>query len=421
MLKEHTKEPYYPGRAGSYSTTKDGWRAFHPKPLPPDPPLNISQELLTKLSEASIALGRLDGIAEVLPDPDFFVYSYIRKEAVLSSQIEGTRSSLVDLLDFEAGAERQSYPRDVGEVVNYVFALKEALKHVEQGRPISLPLIAETHKLLLHKVRGHNAEPGRFKSRQNWIGPLGSSPATADYVPPPPEETAIAMGGLVSYAQSGSKEPPLLRAALVHSQYETIHPFLDGNGRMGRLLVILLLSKWRVLHRPVLYLSYFFLKNRPEYNLRLQRVRDDGDWEGWVEFFLDGVDQSADQAIGTARAVLALRTEHTALIQQTLSKRAASGRLLMEHLFHKPVLSVKEVAKIIGTTFPPANDLVEELVRIGVLKEITGQKRNRFFRYQPYIDILQKDQLVAPPEGPDEPKSLSDQGSNPSALGSSSY
>ena len=408
MLKDGTKEPYFPGRAGSYSTTKDGWRAFHPKPLPPDPPLNISPTCLTKLSEAANVLGRLDGIAEVLPDPDFFVYSYIRKEAVLSSQIEGTRSSLVDLLDFEAGAERVSYPRDVNEVVNYVRALKEALKLVGNGAPISLSLIADTHKILLYRVRGHDTEPGKFKSRQNWIGPRGSSPATADYVPPPPEETLFAMEGIVSYAQSKFMEPPLLRAALVHSQFETVHPFLDGNGRMGRLLVVLLLSKWGVLRRPVLYLSYFFLKNRQEYNRRLQRVRDDGDWEGWVEFFLSGVSQTADQAIDTARAILALRREHQSLIQHTLGKRAAGGQLLLEQLYHQPVLSVKEAARIIGTTFPPASELIDEFVRAGILKEVTGQKRYRFFRYQPYIDILQQDQFVVPPEGSDEPKSLSD-------------
>ncbi len=399
MLKADPPTPYSPGRAGEYATTKDGWRAFHPKALPPDPPLHFSPELVGLLSRAATELGRLDGAAEVLPDPDFFVYSYVRKEAVLSSRIEGTRSSLVDLLDFEAGAERAGYPRDVREVANYVEALNHALGRVRGGARISLPLIQATHRLLMKGVRGGGDEPGRLKSRQNWIGPMGSSPATADYVPPPPEETRTAMLRLVTFVRPDPPGSPLLQAGLAHSQFETIHPFLDGNGGMGRLLVTLLLAQGGSLRRPVLYLSYFFLKNRGEYVRRLQRVRDDGDWEGWMAFFLRGVRETSLQAAETARAILELKVEHEAVIDRRLGNRAGRGHKLLERLFHRPVISVKEVATSIGTTYPPANELVGQFVELGLLREMTGQKRNRFFRYHPYIEVLQDDRRRKHPAG----------------------
>ncbi len=400
MLKGRSPRPYQPGRAGGYGPTKGGWRAFHPKPLPPNPPLELSSELLSALLEASTELGRLDGVAEILPDPDFFVYSYVRKEAVLSSQIEGTRSSLVDVLEFEAGAERRTYPRDVHEVVNYIRALNTALRRVRGGEPVSLALLKETHDALLQGVRGGGDEPGQLKTKQNWIGPLGSSPATADYIPPPPEETPAAMNSLISYIQSEASNPPLLRASFVHSQFETIHPFLDGNGRIGRLLVTLLLAKWGLLRRPVLYLSYFFLKNRDEYTRRLQGVRDDGDWEGWVEFFLRGVLETSTQATETARRILSLRSDHESQVVRTLGvSRAGSGQALVRQLFRQPVVSINDVTKLLGVSFPTAGNLVDDFVRLGLLVEITGQKRNRYFRYQPYIDVLQYDAPVAPGGG----------------------
>jgi cell filamentation protein, protein adenylyltransferase len=381
---------HQPGRAGTYRLNNDGWRVFHPKRLPPDPPIQLSAEGQGFLATASTELGRLDGEAEVVPDPDFFVYSYVRKEAVLSSQIEGTRSSLVDLLDYEAGAERARYPADVREVANYVNALNVALARIKAGEAITLGLIQDTHRLLLHGVRGHRLQPGRLKTRQNWIG-VDDSPATADFVPPPPDETPGLMEDLVSYLQAESPEAPLLRAGVAHSQFETIHPFLDGNGRIGRLLVALLLLKCNAVRRPVLYLSYFFLKNRDEYTRRLQRVRDDGDWEGWLEYFFRGVRETSVQATATARAILELRDAHFELIAGNLGKRAGGGHALLRQLFRQPVISVNEVAKAIGTTYPPANDLVERFVGMELLTEVTGQKRNRFFRYQPYIEILRRD------------------------------
>ncbi len=379
-----------PGRAGTYSATKDGWRIFHPKLLPPDPPVQLSPTGLGLLASASTELGRLDGEAEIVPDPDFFVYSYVRKEAVLSSQIEGTRSSLVDLLDFEAGAERPAYPPDVREVANYVTALNFAHDRIRRGEQITLQLVQETHKILLQGVRGHRAHPGRLKTRQNWIG-ADNSPATADYVPPSPKDTPELMEDLVAYLQADSPEAPLLRAGIAHSQFETIHPFLDGNGRIGRLLVALLLLKCRALRRPVLYLSVYFLRNRDEYNRRLQRVRDDGDWEGWLEFFFKGVRDTSAQATETARAILELKTRHEALIAEKLGRRTGGGLRLLSRLYRQPVISINGVAEVIDTTYPPANDLVEQFVDLKLLVEVTGQKRNRFFRYQPYIELLRRD------------------------------
>ncbi len=406
IVKEPSSRPYHPGRAGSYADTKEGWRAFHPKPLPPDPPLELNSSLLSLLSKASTELGRLDGIAEILPDPDFFVYSYVRKEAVLSSQIEGTRSSLVDVLDFEAGAERKNYPKDVREVVNYIRGLNEALVRVGRGEAISLTLLQDLHRTLLQGVRGGSDHPGQLKTRQNWIGPPGSSPATADYIPPPPDETLEAMNAMIAYITAEPEYPPLLRTALVHSQFETIHPFLDGNGRMGRLLVTLLLSQWEVHRRPVLYLSYYFLKNRDQYINRLQRVRDDGDWEGWVEFFLKGVMETSREASTTGRAILALRKEHASQVSRALSAgRAGNGQRFLELLYRQPVISVNALARHLGVTFPTAGGLVADFVKLGLLTEFTGHMRNRFFRFQPYIDLLATDRAPGSPESEGQSKS----------------
>ena len=354
---------------------------------------------MSLLAKASTELGRLDGVAEILPDPDFFVYSYVRKEAVLSSQIEGTRSLLVDVLDFEAGAERKNYPKGVKEVVNYIRWLNEALVRVGRREAISLTLLQDLHRTLLQGVRGGSDHPGQLKTRQNWIGPPGSSPATADYIPPPPDETLEAMNAMVAYIAAEPEYPPLLRTALVHSQFETIHPFLDGNGRMGRLLVPLLLSQWEVHRRPVLYLSYYFLKNRDQYINRLQRVRDDGDWEGWVEFFLKGVMETSREASTTGRAILALRKEHASQVSRALSAgRAGNGQRFLELLYRQPVISVNALARHLGVTFPTAGGLVADFVKLGLLTEFTGQKRNRFFRFQPYIDLLATGRAPFSPE-----------------------
>lgn len=388
---------YHVGRSGVYEQTAEGYRAFHPKPLPPDPPLVYDSELIARLAAAAAELGRLDGAAEIVPDPDVFVYSYLRKEAVLSSQIEGTRSSLVDLFEFEAGAERRRGHRDVREVANYVDSLNFALGQVRNGETISTDLLKRTHERLLTGVRGNDAEPGTLKNRQNWMGGPGSSPRTADFVPPPPQETPGALAALEDYLRLDSLEPPLVRAGLAHAQFETIHPFLDGNGRVGRLLVTLMLSQSGTVRRPVLYLSYFFLKNRDEYIRRLQGTRDSGDWEGWLDFFLRGVEETSIQAAETARAILALKGEHEQLLERELGYRAGRGRRVLDHLFRHPVTSVGEVASALSVTFPPANELVGKLVELGLLRELTGQRRNRYFRYDAYVDVLERDRTPPSP------------------------
>lgn len=400
---------YQPGRSGSYRATAEGFRAFHPKPLPPDPPLVFDEHLIARLAAASTELGRLDGAAEILPDPDFFVYTYVRKEAVLSSQIEGTRSSLADLFDFEAGVEGRRGRQDVREVSNYVTSLNFALEQVRKGVDMDTNLLQATHSQLMRGVRGNEAEPGALKSRQNWIGPVGSSPMTADFVPPPPDETPAALAALSDYIRTGSTEVPLIRAGLAHAQFETIHPFLDGNGRMGRLLVTLMLAASGAVRRPVLYLSYFLLKHREEYIEKLQRVRDNGDWEGWLLFFLTGIEETSIQAVETAREILAMKHEHESLIEGELGRRAGSGHKLLDHLYRQPVVNVSLVASLLRSTFPPASDLVTTFERLGLLTELTGQKRNRFFRYTPYVELLQQDRA------PTTSRSAAPQGSGQTA------
>lgn len=391
MLNGIDSQPSRPGRTGEYRRSADGWRAFFPKYLNPEPKIELSTSGQNLLAEASTELGRLDGLTEILPDPELFTYSYIRKEAVLSSQIEGTQSTLVDLFDYEAGTVRAEYPSDVREVANFVRALTAALAQLRSRRPISLELIQDTHRTLLgNGARGARLQPGRLKTGQNWIGPA-PSPATADYVPPPPKETLALMEDLVGYINRDSRVAPLVRAGVAHSQFETIHPFLDGNGRIGRLLVTLLLLQQGILRQPVLYLSYAIQKHRDEYTRRLQRVRDDGDWEGWLEFLFRAVQETSVQATATARRILELRQRNDRWIADKLGKRAGQGHKLLVLLHRQPVVSVKQISQFTGTTYPPANALVERFVENGLLVEVTGQKRNRFFRYQPYIDILRSD------------------------------
>lgn len=383
------------GRSGSFEKSKEGYRVFLPKPLPPsDPPLELSDRLLEDLSEADLALGRLDGAAAVLPEPDIFVYSYVRKEAVLSSQIEGTRSSLTDLFDLEAGTTDRGRPRDVREVANYVVALESSLGEVRQGRPVSLEMLRRAHSILVRGVRGDALEPGKFRSIQNWIGRHGDSPATAEYFPPPPDRMQKALTELELYIQVGGTEPALLRAGLAHAQFETIHPFVDGNGRIGRLLVTLMLVESRALERPVLYLSHYLLKHREEYVRSLQRTRTDGDWEGWLRFFLRGVQETAQQATGVARSILSLRDQHRGLAQRTLGSRASLATSLLDVLARSPVISIPAAAQALGVSFPTASTLMRELGEQGLVKEITGQRRNRFFRYEPYIAALESEAPV---------------------------
>ena len=374
-------------RAGRYVRQPTGYRAFMPAPLPPDPPVALTGELPSLLSQADRALGRLDGSVLTLPNPDLFVFMYVRKEAVLSSQIEGTQSSLQDLLAAEADLFDDTLPRDVDEVVNYVRAMKHGLSRLAD-LPVSVRLIREIHAQLLDGVRGGRLQPGELRHSQNWIGPAGCTLATASYVPPPHEEVPQALGDLERFLHGDDDLPPLVKIALAHVQFETIHPFLDGNGRVGRLLITFLLTECGVLHKPVLYLSHFFRRHRQAYYEHLQAVRDGGDWEAWLGFFLRGVIEVAGEAAETARRIQLLREQHRTAITDRLGRGAGNGHRVLESLFDRPILTVADVRELTGITYAAANNLVARLVELGVLVEMTGYARNRRFRYEAYVRLF---------------------------------
>jgi Fic family protein len=374
-------------RAGRYITQPGGYRAFHPAPLPPEPPVSLAGSLQAALSAADRALGRLDGSIQILPNPDLFVFMYVRKEAVLSSQIEGTQSSLQDLLAAEAQILSPERPRDVDEVVNYVAAMNHGLERLRE-LPVSVRLIKEIHERLLRGVRGARLAPGELRRSQNWVGPGGCTLNEATFVPPPPREVPDALGALESFLHSSNGLPQLIQIGLAHAQFETIHPFLDGNGRIGRLLITFLLCQRGILLKPVLYLSHFFKQHRAAYYEHLQAVRIQGDWERWLDFFLRGVVSVSREATETARRILALREDHRAAVTTSLGRAAANGHRVLEHLYQRPIVSVAEVQALTGTTYTAANNIVSRLVRLGLLQEATGYKRNRLFRYQAYIAIF---------------------------------
>jgi Fic family protein len=377
-------------RAGAYLPQATGYRAFIPAPLPPNPPICPDQDLAVLVSRADRALGRLDGSIQTLPNPDLFVYMYVRKEAVLSSQIEGTQSSLQDILVAEAKILSPDRPQDVDEVVNYVRAMNYGLERLK-NLPLSVRLIREIHGELLRGVRGSHLTPGELRTSQNWIGPAGSTINSASFVPPPPHEIAAALSNLEHYLHSDTHLPLLIKIGIAHAQFETIHPFLDGNGRVGRLMITFLLCEQNALVKPVLYLSHYFKKHRQEYYDRLQAVRDAGDWEGWLTFFLRGVEDVSKQATETARRILALREDHRFMITDRLGRAAGNGHRVLEHLYKHPIVSVHEVQELIGTTYPAANDLVARLAALGILSEFTGNARNRRFIYGSYTSLFQGD------------------------------
>lgn len=379
-------------RAGRFVKQVEGYNAFIPAPLPPDPPVGMDQELARLLSDADRALGRLDGVATVLPNPDLFVAMYVRHEAVLSSQIEGTQSSLDDVLQFEIDSAGKELPKDVGEVVNYVNAMNYGLERIAK-LPLSLRLIREIHERLLAGVRGAERTPGEFRNSQNWIGPQGCTLANATFVPPPVHEMKTALGNFEKFLHDTSL-PVLIHCGLAHAQFETIHPFLDGNGRVGRLLITFLLCERKVLHRPLLYLSLFLKVHRAEYYDRLTAVRRDGNWEGWLKFFLRGIQEVSQSATETARAIMNLRENHRQLIGDKLGGRAALGMRLLDYLFEQPLVSVALVEKRLDCSFVTANRLVEQLAELSLLRETTGWQRNRRYRYDPY---LARFDALAPP------------------------
>ena len=375
-------------RAGRYVVQPQGYRAFMPEPLPPEPPVRLEGELQVLLSQADQSLGRLDGSIQTLPDPHLFASMYARKEAVLSSRIEGTQSSLQDVLAAEADLRTPRRARDTDEVINYVTAMNYGLERL-QTLPISSRLIREIHERLLRGVRGYNLHPGEFRTTQNWIGPAGCTLHEATFVPPPHREVPNALGDLENFIHGPRDLPDLVQIGLVHAQFETIHPFPDGNGRVGRLLITFLLCERGILSAPLLYLSHFFLQYRPEYYERLQAVHDTGDWEGWLAFFLRGVAQVSVEAVTTVRRVLTLREQHRALVTDRLGRAVANGLRVLEHFYRQPFVSVSGIQTITGTYFPAANRLVARLVDLGILEEITGDRRNRVYRYTPYLQILE--------------------------------
>ncbi len=379
------------GRLVAAQSGPNGYSAFLPAPLPPDPPLRIEPSTQALLDEANQALGRLDGVTLLLPDPGQFLYSYIRKEAVLSSQIEGTQSSLSDLLLFENEAAPGAPLDDVEETSSYIAAMSHGLERIESGQlPLSNRLLREVHGLLMSGVRGGDKAPGEFRRSQNWLG--GTRPGNARFVPPPPTEVVPAMSSLEKFLHDDPEPTPILvKAALAHVQFETIHPFLDGNGRVGRLLITLLLCSEKVLQQPLLYLSLYFKQNRDAYYDHLQRVRTEGAWEEWLEFFLEGVISVASSATETARRIRELIENDRGAIHE-FGRGAPSALRAHELAGQRIVLTATGTAGQLGLSVPTVNAALARLEQAGILREVTGRKRGRLFVYDAYLALLQAEQ-----------------------------
>lgn len=379
-------------RSGRYITQIAGYKAFIPKPLPPDPPIQLDDEMLQLLSQADIALGRLDGASEILPNSDLFVAMYVSKEALLSSQIEGTQASLIDVLAFESEAAEPENPQDIEEVINYINALNYGLQRLDT-LPLSLRLIREIHAKLLAGVRGAERNPGEFRTSQNWIGHHGCSIETAKFVPPPTADMHTTLNDIEFFLHSNDPIPILLKVGLVHAQFETAHPFLDGNGRMGRLLITFILCQQGILRKPLLYLSHFFKLNKLEYYDYLQKVRDEGDWESWLKFFLRGVYDVAQEATITARNIVQLREHHRNVIAKNFHRSAGPAYKLLEYLYKRPIITIKGAAEVTNQTFANANKLVMKFQEYGILREMTQQQRFRRFMYTEYFAMFAAEEI----------------------------
>lgn len=376
------------GLTGHYESTGvsgERVKAFVPDPLPPDPPLNFTPTLQAGLERALLALGRLDGVSELLPDTRLFLYSYVRKEAVLSSRIEGTQSSLSDLLLFELDEVPGVPLDDVVEVSNHVAALEYGLSRLREGFPLSNRLIREIHGILLSRGRGSGKEAGEFRRSQNWLG--GTRPGNAHFVPPPHHSVPDCMGDLERFLHAEGGPPVLVRAGLAHVQFETIHPFLDGNGRVGRLLITFLLCHAGMLREPLLYLSLYLKQHRSEYYELLDLVRATGDWEGWLSFFLAGVEETANGAVSTAQRLASLFRDDRARIEAA-GRRSGSALRIHDAFNARPLASVQDLCVRTGLSFPTANSAVDLMVEMGIVRELTGKRRNRIFAYDRYLSIL---------------------------------
>lgn len=372
-----------PGRGGVWVRQSAGMRAFIPTTLPPQPSIQMDSSMVRLLSEADQAVARLDGISLTLPNPDLFVAMYVRREAVNSSAIEGTQSTLQDVLSFELELGKVKLPDDVEEVVNYVRAMNYGLDRLEE-LPLSLRLIREIHRELMQGVRGGTRAPGEFRTTQNWIGPSGAGIESASFIPPPVTEMGESLRNLELFLHDEQTFPALIHAAIAHAQFETIHPFLDGNGRVGRLLITLLLMQRGVLSRPLLYLSHYLKRHRAEYYDRLTGIREDGNWEGWISFFLRGVAETSREASQVSRAIVLMKDEHT----QTDGFGINEVKLL-NYLFQRPITTITDVQHALGdVTHTTASKSVAKLEQAGLLEELTGRPRNRVYRYAPYIDLF---------------------------------
>jgi Fic family protein len=377
------------GETGKYEVSNFGdeqVRAFIPASLPPHPPITLEDRLQVLMEKSLMALGRLDSLSTLLPDTGLFLYMYVRKEAVLSSQIEGTQSSLSQLLLFEMD-EAPGIPLDeVVEVSNYVAALNHGLRKLREGLPLCSRLIREIHGVLLASGRGSDKDPGNFRRSQNWIG--GSRPGNAVFVPPPPQAVPDCMSDFEKFLNADEAPiPVLIKAGLSHVQFETIHPFLDGNGRVGRLLIPFLLCSTGALKEPMLYLSLYFKQHRDDYYALLDRVRKDGDWEAWLEFFMEGVRETSEGAVSTAQRLIALFQEDRERIQ-VRGRVAGSALRVHQAMKERPITSIQDACKRAGLSFPAASSGMKLLSELGIIQELTGKQRNRMFGYSQYLTIL---------------------------------
>ena len=373
-------------RTGNYINQLQGdirYKAFVPNLLPFE--IKNEEKLQSLLSRANLALGRLDGVANILPNVDFFIFMYVRKEATISSQIEGTQATFIDVLKKEAKLEDTEIHKDVDEVINYISAMNYGLERLKEF-PLSLRLLREIHQKLLQGVRGEGKHPGEFRISQNWIG--GPTIETATFVPPPANEVMNLMGNLEGYMHSINLTPVLKKTGLMHAQFETIHPFLDGNGRIGRLLITFYLCQQQALRKPLLYLSEFFKRNRQTYYDRLNSLRDKDDLEGWLEFFLQGITETSEKAVDTARKIIKLRNHGIHQISK-LGRSTEKGMTLYKHLFRTPMVRVKDIERIMDIKNPNALALVSKFVDLGILRELTGYKRNRVFSFADYVSLFE--------------------------------
>lgn len=375
-----------PGEYRTVSTAGEPFRAFVPAALPPLPPIDWNPALRRRFDDALVALGRLDAVSTLLPNAALVLYSFIRKEAVLSSQIEGTQSSLADLLLYEIDEQPGVPVEDAQEVSRYVAALEHGLARLRGGFPLSLRLISEMHAVLLDHPQGRGKTPGEFRRSQVWIG--GTRPGNAVFVPPPADAVADCLGDLERFLNDVPEStPPLIKAALAHVQFETIHPFLDGNGRIGRLLIVLQLVHDGLLREPLLYPSLFFKKHRPLYYELLNAVRLQGDWERWLDYFAEGVERSATQAVATAKQLLALVDQDRDRIA-TLGRSATSALAVLQALQRQPVTSAAALVKATGLALATVNRMLVQLVDAGIVSELTQRQRDRIFSYRAYVDAL---------------------------------